>query len=119
MLRLSLFRSARFSAAVAALALGLFPLAGALFIVTQTLQFDLGFSPLEAGVPILPMAALIAVAAPLSAPAVRLVGSKLTAAAGLLAVAGGLWWAAAPRPPARPTATCCRRCCSSARAAGC
>ncbi len=94
MLRLSLFRSARFSAAVAALALGLFPLAGALFIVTQTLQFDLSFSPLEAGVRILPMAALIAVAAPLSAPAVRLVGSKLTAAAGLLAVAGGLWWAA-------------------------
>jgi hypothetical protein len=55
-LKLELFRSRRFSAAIAALALGLFPLVGALFVVTQTLQFDLGFSPLQAGVRILPMA---------------------------------------------------------------
>ncbi len=95
MLKLAFFRSPRFSAAIAALALGLFPLAGALFVVTQALQFDLGFSPLQAGVRILPMAALIAVAAPLSTPAVRAVGSKVTAAAGLAAIAAGLWWAAA------------------------
>jgi hypothetical protein len=76
-------------------ALGLFPLVGALFVVTQTLQFDLGFSPLPAGVRILPMAGLLAAAAPLSTPLVRAVGSKLTAAAGLSAVAAGLWWSAA------------------------
>jgi EmrB/QacA subfamily drug resistance transporter len=94
MLRLDLFRSRSFSTANAALLLGLFALAGSLFVITQVLQFDLGFSPLEAGVRILPMAALIAVAAPLSPLIVRVAGTKTTAAAGLAAIAGGLWWGA-------------------------
>jgi EmrB/QacA subfamily drug resistance transporter len=91
MLKLSFFRSRRFSAAAGAVALGMFALFGAVFVLTQFLQFDLGFTPLQAGVRILPTAALIAVAAPLSAMIVRKVGSKLTALAGLAAVAGGLW----------------------------
>ncbi len=94
MLKLQFFRSQRFTAAITALLLGLFPLVGALFVVTQVLQFDLGFSPLEAGVRLLPMAGLVAVAAPLSTPVVRAIGSKLTATAGLAAIAGGLGWAA-------------------------
>ena len=48
MLRLRFFHSRSFSAAVAALLLGLFALAGSLFVITQVLQFDLGFSPLQA-----------------------------------------------------------------------
>jgi EmrB/QacA subfamily drug resistance transporter len=95
MLKLEFFRSPRFSAATGALLLGLFALSGSLFVLTQLLQFDLGFSPLQAGVRILPMAALVAVAAPLSPLIVRAVGSKVTATAGLAAIAGGLWWAAA------------------------
>lgn len=95
MLRLEFFRSRSFSAANAALLLGLFALAGSLFVITQILQFDLGFSPLQAGVRILPMAALIAIAAPLSPLMIRVVGTKATAAAGLAAIAGGLWWGAA------------------------
>ena len=91
MLQLGFFRSRRFSAAVGAVALGMFSLFGAVFVLTQFLQFDLGFTPLQAGVRILPTAALIAAAAPLSTVIVRLVGSKLTALAGLAAVAGGLW----------------------------
>ncbi|MGA9371129.1 MAG: MFS transporter [Solirubrobacterales bacterium] len=91
MLRLSFFRSRRFSVAVSAVALGLFALFGAVFILTQFLQFDLGFSPLQAGVRILPTAAVLAAAAPLSTPIVRLVGSKVTAFAGLAAVTAGLW----------------------------
>ena len=91
MLQLAFFRSRRFSAAVGAVALGMFSLFGAVFVLTQFLQFDLGFTPLQAGVRILPTAALIAAAAPLSTVIVRLVGSKLTALAGLAAVAGGLW----------------------------
>jgi len=94
MLRLDFFRSRSFSTANAALLLGLFALAGSLFVITQVLQFDLGFSPLEAGVRILPMAALIAVAAPLSPLIARVAGTKVTAAAGLAAIAGGLWWGA-------------------------
>ncbi|HTX09205.1 MAG TPA: MFS transporter [Solirubrobacteraceae bacterium] len=94
MLRLRFFRSRSFSAAIAALLLGLFALAGSLFVITQILQFDLGFSPLQAGVRILPMAALIAVAAPLSPLIARAAGTKATAAAGLGAIAAGLWWGA-------------------------
>jgi len=95
MLRLEFFRSRGFSAANAALLLGLFALAGSLFVITQVLQFDLGFAPLQAGVRILPMAALIAIAASLSALIIRVAGTKMTAAAGLAAIAGGLWWTAA------------------------
>ncbi len=91
MLNLSLFRSRRFSVAVSAVALGLFALFGAVFILTQFLQFDLGFTPLQAGVRILPTAALLAATAPLSTLIVRRIGSKLTAFAGLVAIAGGLW----------------------------
>jgi len=95
MLKLRYFRSRRFSAAFVALVLGLFPLLGALFVLTQALQFDLGFSPLQAGLRILPVAALIAGVAPLSTAIVRGIGSKLTVSAGLAAIAGGLWWSAA------------------------
>ncbi len=91
MLNLGFFRSRRFSAAVAAVALGLFALFGAVFILTQFLQFDLGFTPLQAGVRILPTAALVAAAAPLSTMVVRRIGSKLTAFGGLAAISGGLW----------------------------
>ncbi len=95
MLKLGFFRSRRFSGATGAVLLGLFPLAGSLFVITQVLQFDLGFSPLQAGIRLLPLAALIAVAAPLSTLAVRAIGGRLTAAAGLAAVSGGMWWSAA------------------------
>jgi EmrB/QacA subfamily drug resistance transporter len=91
MLRLSFFRSRRFSAAVGGLGLGVFPLFGAVFVLTQLLQNDLGYSPLAAGVRILPVAGVLALAAPMSTLVVRAVGSKLTAAAGLVAVACGLW----------------------------
>ena len=54
MLKPGLFADRRFSTAAAAECLGLFGLAGALFVVTQFLQFDLGLSPLQAGLRILP-----------------------------------------------------------------
>ena len=95
MLKVRFFSSRRFSVATAALLLGLFALAGALFTLTQILQFVLGLSPLQAGVRILPMAVLVAIAAPLSPLIVHAVGSKVTATAGLAAIAGGLWWSAA------------------------
>ena len=56
---------------------------GALFVLTHFLQFDLGYTALQAGVRVLPAAGAIALMAPLSAPLVRLAGTKLTAAAGL------------------------------------
>jgi EmrB/QacA subfamily drug resistance transporter len=90
MLPLRYFRSPRFSVAMAGLALGLFALTGGLFLQTQFLQFYLGYSPLGAGVRILPIAGLVAVGALVSARLVRVLGTKLTAAAGLLLLVGGL-----------------------------
>jgi len=91
MLNLQFFRRPSFSAAVGANGLALFGLAGSLFVLTQFLQFNLGYSALQAGVRMLPIAATIAVVAPLSAVAVRVAGAKLTTAAGLLLIAVGLW----------------------------
>ncbi len=90
MLKLSFFRDRRFSVAAAAECLGVFGLLGALFVQTQFLQFDLGFSPLQAGLRILPMASMLVVSAALSPIIGRLIGLKLTVAVGLAAVAGGL-----------------------------
>jgi EmrB/QacA subfamily drug resistance transporter len=91
MLELRLFRDRRFSVAAAAECLGVFGLLGALFVQTQFLQFDLGYSPLQAGLRILPMAGVLVVCA-LFAPVLgRIVGLKFTVAAGMAAIAGGLW----------------------------
>ncbi len=91
MLNLGFFRRRRFSAAVCSVGLVTFGLFGALFVMTQFLQFSLGYSALQAGIRVLPAAGAIAVVAPLSTVLVRAIGTKLTVAAGLLAVAGGLW----------------------------
>ena len=99
MLKLSFFRDRRFSIALAAESLGLFGLMGALFIQTQFLQFDLGYSPLDAGLRILPIAAMLLVSAAVSRIVARLVGIKFTVAAGLAAIAAGLWQASAVSTP--------------------
>jgi EmrB/QacA subfamily drug resistance transporter len=90
MLRIQFFRNPRFSAASGAIAMAFFALFGSVFLLTQHLQFVLGYTPLQAGVRVLPVAAL-AVAAPLSARLVERIGTKLVVAAGLLVVAGALW----------------------------
>ena len=99
MLKLAFFSDRRFSVAAAAECLGTFGLMGALFLQTQFLQFYLGYSPLQAGLRILPVAALLLVSAPLSSVIARLIGARLTVAAGLLAIAGGLWQVSAASTP--------------------
>jgi EmrB/QacA subfamily drug resistance transporter len=90
MLRIQFFRNPRFSAASGAIAMAFFALFGSVFLLTQHLQFVLGYTPLQAGVRILPIAALI-VAAPLSARLTERIGIKIVVVAGLLIVAGALW----------------------------
>jgi EmrB/QacA subfamily drug resistance transporter len=99
MLKLAFFRNRRFSIALVAESLGLFGLMGALFIQTQFLQFDLGYSPLDAGLRILPIAAMLLLSAAVSRALARLIGVKLTVAAGLAAIAAGLWQASAISTP--------------------
>jgi EmrB/QacA subfamily drug resistance transporter len=91
MLSLAFFRRRQFSAAVSSVGLVTFGLFGALFVLTQFLQFNLGYTALQAGVRVLPAAGAIAVVAPFSTLLIRAIGTKLTCAAGLLIVAGGLY----------------------------
>jgi EmrB/QacA subfamily drug resistance transporter len=91
MLLLAPFADRRFSVAMVAAALAVFALMGSLFVLTQYLQFSLGFTPLAAGIRILPIAAVLAVAAVSSTYLDRWLGSKIVIAAGLAIVAGGLF----------------------------
>ncbi len=99
MLNLGFFSDRRFSIAAAAELLGTFGLLGALFLLTQFLQFVLGLSPLQAGLRILPMAGVLVASAALSPLLARAVGVKLTVAAGLAAIAGALWQISAASKP--------------------
>ena len=91
MLNLRFFANRGFSGAIVSVGMTMFGLLGALFLLTQFLQFDLGYTPLQAGLRMLPAAGAIAVVAPLSSQLVHRMGTKLTIAIGLLLVAGGLW----------------------------
>jgi hypothetical protein len=92
MLNLGFFRERRFSFATSSVALAMFGLFGALFVLTQYLQFSLGYSALATGVRVLPVAGVLALVAPLSPLLVRAAGTKAVVGTGLLVVAGGLWW---------------------------
>ena len=91
MLNLRFFRERGFSGAVMSSATMMFALMGMLFLQTQFLQFQLGYSALQAGLRMLPAAGAIMLIAPFSPIAVRRLGTRLTVALGLAAVAGGLW----------------------------
>jgi EmrB/QacA subfamily drug resistance transporter len=86
MLQLSFFENPRFSAASVAITMVFFAMFGTVFLNTQYLQFVLGFSPLEAGFRVMPVATMI-VAAPLSARFAERFGTKRVVTTGLVIVA--------------------------------
>jgi len=90
MLPMEFFKNRRYSAAIASLALLLFALLGLFFLFTQYLQFGLGFSPLETGFAIAPIALVLLLVAPVSVLVARRFGTKPVVAGGLLLVAAGL-----------------------------
>jgi EmrB/QacA subfamily drug resistance transporter len=85
------FGDRRFSMAMLGGALSIFSLMSALFLLTQYLQFSLGYSPLATGVRILPIAVVLGVAALSSSQLDKWFGTKVVITAGMLIVAGGLW----------------------------
>ncbi|HEX9030406.1 MAG TPA: MFS transporter [Streptosporangiaceae bacterium] len=89
MLPMRFFRNPRYSVAISALAMVMFALLGMFFLITQYLQFCLGFSPLRTGLAIGPVAIVLLVVAPLSELLVRRFGTKPLVAGGLLIVAVG------------------------------
>ncbi|MBI2708625.1 MAG: MFS transporter [Actinobacteria bacterium] len=90
MLDVSFFRNPRFSAASAAITLTFFAMFGSVFLLTQYLQFVLGYSPLTTGVRLLPFAGSIMIVAPASARVAERIGTKLTVTLGLVLVTAGL-----------------------------
>jgi EmrB/QacA subfamily drug resistance transporter len=84
------FANPRFTAASVAITLVFFAMFGSLFFISQYLQFVLGYSALESGVGLLPVAAALMIAAPSSAKLVAHVGTKIVVTAGLALVAVAL-----------------------------
>jgi EmrB/QacA subfamily drug resistance transporter len=91
MVPLRVFRNGRFSAASVSVTLVFFSLFGALFLLTQILQFVLGYSPLEAGLSALPFAFTVGITSPIAAILAKKRGSaKIPVATGLGLMAAGL-----------------------------
>ena len=89
MLEVSFFRSRRFSAAVGTMGLVMFALVGGLFLLTQYLQFSLGYTAFETGLRIAPIAAVLLVVAPLSSMIDHLIGTKPVVFTGMALLALG------------------------------
>ncbi|MFJ4871063.1 MFS transporter [Streptomyces sp. NPDC088757] len=92
MLDMHFFRDQRFVGAVAGAILVMFGMGGSLFLLTQHLQFVLGYEPLEAGLRMAPLA-LTVVVLNLSGVGPRIVvklGTAPTVAVGMTLVAAGL-----------------------------
>ncbi len=90
LLDLRLFANPRFSAAIVSVTLVYFSLVGALFFVTQYLQFVLGYTALGAGARIIPLAAGLGAGAPMGGALTARLGVRFVVAGGLLVAAGGL-----------------------------
>jgi len=91
MLDLSLFANRRFNGAAAGGILAAFGMGGSLFLLTQHLQFVLGFSALEAGFRIAPLAICTMIASSLlSARIGKLLGQGPTIIVGMTLAAAGL-----------------------------
>ncbi|HEX3564306.1 MAG TPA: MFS transporter, partial [Acidimicrobiales bacterium] len=90
MLDLRFFRDPRFTAAASSITLIFFVMFGMIFVLTQYLQSVLGYSPLQAGVRVLPWALVYMLSAPRSARLVERWGQRRVISTGLAIVAGGL-----------------------------
>ncbi|HEV2774933.1 MAG TPA: MFS transporter [Solirubrobacteraceae bacterium] len=98
---LSLFRDARYAAASGALAVIFFSLFGSLFVLTQILQFMLGYGPLQAGLAALPFAIVIGATSPVGAHIAQRIGAKVPVAGGLLLLSAGLGVMSTAEPSSR------------------
>jgi hypothetical protein len=90
MLNLEFFADRRFSVGTGSITVVMFAMFGSLFVLTQLLQFVLGYSALEAGIRMLPLAATMMVVAPASAKLVERIGTKIVVGSGMAIAAGGL-----------------------------
>jgi EmrB/QacA subfamily drug resistance transporter len=90
MLDMSFFANPRFTAANMAVTLTFFAMFGSLFLMTQYWQLVHGYSPLEAGVRLVPFALTMMVTAMLSARLVERLGTKRVVTVGLSLIAAAM-----------------------------
>jgi EmrB/QacA subfamily drug resistance transporter len=90
LLDMSVFRNPRFSAASGTITMVMFALFGSVFLMTQYWQFVHGYTPLQAGIRLLPHAITMMIVAPMSARIVERIGTKQTVMLGLSLIATGL-----------------------------
>jgi EmrB/QacA subfamily drug resistance transporter len=99
MLPLRFFRNRTFSAANAASLLMFFGMFGSIFLLAQFFQTVQGYSPLQAGLRILPWTAMPIVVAPIAGALSDRIGGRPLMAVGLALQAAGLAWIAAVSTP--------------------
>jgi hypothetical protein len=92
MLDVSLFRNPRFTAASGSVTIAFFTLFGFIFLITQYFQFFKGYSPLSAGVHLLPVATSVGIASVLGTKLAVRLGTKMVVATGLAAIACFYLW---------------------------
>ncbi|MBN2098250.1 MAG: MFS transporter [Dehalococcoidia bacterium] len=92
MLPMAFFKNMSFTGANLALTLVAFALMGSMFFVSQYFQSVQGYSPLQAGIRLLPMALTSFVAAAMSARLAQQIGTKLAVGFGILTAAAGLFY---------------------------
>jgi EmrB/QacA subfamily drug resistance transporter len=90
MLNLHFFADRRFSVSSGGITLIFFSMFGTLFLMTQYFQLVLGYSPLEAGVRLLPMSVVMATLAPQTPKLVVRFGANRVGGGGLATLAVGL-----------------------------
>ncbi|QKW51763.1 DHA2 family efflux MFS transporter permease subunit [Streptomyces buecherae] len=99
MLPMRLFRSRAFSTVNAAGLLMYLGMFGSIFLLTQFLQLIQGYSPLEAGVRMLPWTAMPMIIAPLAGALSDRIDGRLIVATGLALMAVGIGWQAVIAEP--------------------
>ena len=92
MLPIQFFKNMSFTGANIAVTLVAFGMMGSLFFLGQFLQTVQGYTPLETGIRILPMAATLFVSASISARIAQYIGTKFTVAMGILITAMGFFY---------------------------
>jgi EmrB/QacA subfamily drug resistance transporter len=90
MLDVRFFKDARFSAASATITLTFFGFYASTFLLTQYFQFILGYSPLKAGIMIIPTAVGLMVGSPIAPRLVNRFGTKRVVVFGLGLVAAAM-----------------------------
>ncbi|MGW2504753.1 MFS transporter [Streptomyces sp. NPDC001588] len=100
MLDVRLFKDMRFSAASASVTIAYFTLLGFIFLITQYFQFVRRYTPLSAGVHLLPVAVSVAIGSTVGTRLAVRVGTKTIVTAGLALQAVFYFWFASDVSPA-------------------